>query len=77
MGRRGLPEYLAQGVRQPVDVLGSIERSRADAHCALGCGAEGSMDVRSTMQSRANGDFKGLVEDATDFRRGQARQTKA
>src|SRR5262245_40535751 len=57
---------LSQRVSELIDVLGSVERSGADAHRALRRGAEGTMNVGGAVQAGPNGDVEAGVEHAGD-----------
>src|ERR1051326_8322655 len=54
-----------------IDVGLRAERTRADTDGPVGKGAEGTVDIRGTVQTGADRDLKRLVQDAADLGRGQ------
>src|SRR5262249_51230111 len=60
-----------QRARQVVNIHFRAEEPRADADRSLGKGAEGTMNVRGTMQARADSDLEGLIENGADLRSRQ------
>ncbi len=44
-----------------------VERPGTDAHGPVGKGAEGTVDIRSAVQARPDGDVERLIENAAQF----------